>query len=152
MTDWLIDWLIDCLTDWLIDWIWPLDSVLVISGRISDNMLHRNPSFFYIYQKYLYGYWAFPEKYCTPPVEAIDFFEVEHPGFPVKFNMISLKFSIFLYWPPWKSMFFPQLVVRPLGIPMTFTLPPWNFQLISSTGGGGYNFFPGKGHLNWNLK
>ena len=72
----------------------------------------------------------FPEKNCTPPVKNIDFFEVDPPEFPVKFNVIPLEFSIFLSWPPWKSMFFPQLLVCPHGIPTTFTLPmEWEFSI-----------------------
>ena len=40
-------------------------------------------------------HWAFPEKNCNPPVEDIDFFEVDPPGFPVKFTVTPLEFSIF---------------------------------------------------------
>ena len=39
-------------------------------------------------------YWAFPEKNIVPPVENIDFFA----GFPVKFTLTPLEFSIFLHW------------------------------------------------------
>ena len=83
----------------------------------------------------------FPEKNCTPPVKNIDFFEVDPPEFPVKFNVIPLEFSIFLSWPPLEIHVFSS----------TFGVPPWNSNDFYSTHGmgifhwylqqGGYNFF-----------
>ena len=42
-------------------------------------------------------YWAFPEKKLYPPVEDIDFFEVDSPGFSIKFTVTPLEFFIFLH-------------------------------------------------------
>ena len=71
------------------------------------------------------------KKLYPPPVKDIDFFEIDRPEFPVKFTVT-----------PWKSMFFPQFLVYPPGIPTIFPLPPWNFPLISLT--GVLQFFSGK--------
>ena len=76
---------------------------------------------------------SFSRKELYPPVEDIDFF----PGFPVKFTVTLLEYFFFLHWPPWKSMFFSQFLVYPWNS-NDFYSTPWNFPLISST--GGYNF------------
>ena len=48
------------------------------------------------------------------PVEDIHFFEAKPPGFLVKFTVTPLEF--FCIDSPWKSTFFPQFLVYPLGI------------------------------------
>ena len=40
---------------------------------------------------------SFPEKNCVSSVEDIDFFEVDLPGFPVKFTVTPMEFAIFLH-------------------------------------------------------
>ena len=86
--------------------------------------------------------WDFPEKNCIPPVEDIDFFEVDPPGFPVKFSVTPLEFSIFCIDFPGNPCFFPEFFGVPPGIPTNITLPGGNFLLISLT--GGLTFFSGK--------
>ena len=53
----------------------------------------------------------------------------------------------FLHWPPWKTNVFSSSFGVPPGIQTTFTLPPWNFPLISST--GVLQFFSGKAQYTW---
>ena len=71
----------------------------------------------------------FQKKKCAPLLRISTFWSWPH-WISSRIYLDSLGFSIFLHWPPWKSMFFPQLLVYPRGIPTTFTLPPWNFPLI----------------------
>ena len=53
----------------------------------------------------------------------------------IDFTMTLRKFFTFLHKSPWKSMFFPQILVNSSVIPTTFTLPSWNLPLISLTRG-----------------
>ena len=71
-----------------------------------------------------------------PHVADIDFlFQAELPEFSIDFTMTLRKFFTFLHKSPWKSMFFPQILVNSSVIPTTFTLPSWNLPLISLTRG-----------------
>ena len=80
-------------------------------------------------------------KLYPPPVEDIDFFEVDPPEFPV--ILTPWNFPFFCIDPPWKSMFFPQFLVYPPGIPTNFTLPLEFFIDIPNRG---VTFFSGKAH------
>ena len=91
-------------------------------------------------------YWAFPEKNCNPPtsVENIDFFEVDLPGFPIKFTVAPWNFPSFCINPPWKSMFFPQF--PPLNSNDFYFTLEYSIDILKR--GGGWQFFPEKSILN----
>ena len=79
-------------------------------------------------------YWAFPEKNCTPRWGHRFFLMLTAPGFSVKFTVIPLEFSIFFLTPPGNPCFFLNFGVPPWNS-NDFYSTPWNFSLISSTGG-----------------
>ena len=83
--------------------------------------------------------WAFPEKNCTP---CWGFFWSWPPWISSQIYRI-----FFLHWQPWKTNVFSSSFGVPPGIQTTFTLPPWNFPLISST--GVLQFFSGKAQYTW---
>ena len=75
------------------------------------------------------------------------FFWISPPEFPVKFTVIPLEFSIFFCIDPPLEIHVFSSIFGPLpGIATNFALRPWNFPLVSST--GGYNFFSGKAHFH----
>ena len=71
----------------------------------------------------------FKKRIVPPPrVEYIDSFEVDPPRYSVKFTVTPVEIHVL-----------PKFLVCHPGILTTFTLTPWKFPLISST--GGYIFF-----------
>ena len=79
--------------------------------------------------------WDYPEKIVTLIASHVEDIILFLKLIPLDFHSILPwsygNFPLFLHWP--KFTFFSQILVYLTGIPTTFT--PWNFPLISSTGG-----------------
>ena len=65
-----------------------------------------------------------------PPVEDIDFFEVDPLGFPVKFTVTPLVSSIFLDWPPLEIHVFSSIFGVSLRNSNDFYSTPLELSLI----------------------
>ena len=86
--------------------------------------------------------WAFPEINCTPPCWGYWFFWNWPPWISSQIYLDSpgIFHSFALTPSPWKFMFFPQFLVYPPGIPVTFT----HLLSIEILNRGRLQFFSGK--------
>ena len=84
------------------------------------------------------------KKNCIPPVEGNDCFEVDPPGFPVKFTVTPWNFPFFCIYPSRNPCFFLNFWCTPLEFQRLLLYPHGIFHWYPQQ--GGYNFFSGKAH------
>ena len=88
-------------------------------------------------------------RFDTLIIRFVDFFN----SLILSWKAVETEFTVKIDLDPWNFplicinffSFFPQILIYPLGIPTTFTMPPGNFHWFPQH--GGFNFIPGKAHL-----
>ena len=88
-----------------------------------------------VFLNILYAKMGFSRNNCTLLSRISIFFEVDPPGFPFKFTVTPLEFSIFFALTPWKSMFFLNFLRTPVEFQRLLLYPPGIFHWYPQQGG-----------------